>query len=87
MTIIRYNNTIITDWFNKPTSSVRLINFRSNHPEQQKINIIYNLVDRAISLSNKPFHKRNLNIATQILQDKNYPENSLIVTYTLGCVK
>ena len=41
MTIIRYNNTIITDWFNKPTSFGRLINFRSNHPKQQKINIIY----------------------------------------------
>ena len=53
MIIIRYNNTIITDWFNKPTSSGRLINFRSNHPKQQKINIIYNLVDRAIFLSNK----------------------------------
>ena len=25
MTIIRYNNTIITDWFNKPTSSGRSI--------------------------------------------------------------
>ena len=73
MTLIRYNNTIITDWFNKPTSSGRLINFRSNHPKQQKINIVYNLVDRAISLSNKQFHKKNLNIVIQILQDNNYP--------------
>ena len=72
MTLIRYNNTIITTWFNKRNSSGRLINFRSNSPEQQKINIIYNLVDRAISLSNKQFHKENLNIVTQILQDNNY---------------
>ena len=36
MTLIRYNNTIITDWFNKPTSSGRLINYRSNHPKQKK---------------------------------------------------
>ena len=72
MIIIRYNNTIITDWFNKPTSSGRLINFCSDHPEQQRINIIYNHVDRAISLSNKQFHKKNLNIVIQILQDNNY---------------
>ena len=69
ITLIRYNNTIITDWFNKPTSSGRLINFRSNHPKQQKISIVYNLVDRAISLSNKQFHKKNLNIVIQTLQD------------------
>ena len=72
MTIIRYNNTIITDWFNNPTSSGTLINFRSNHPKQHKTNIIYNLVDRAISLFNKQFYKKNLNIVTQILQDNNY---------------
>ena len=57
MTLIGYNN-IITDWFNNSTSSGRLMNFRSNHPEQQKIKIIYNLVDRAISLSNKQFTRK-----------------------------
>ena len=75
MTLIRHNNTIITDWFNKPTSSGRLINFLSNHPTRQKINIVYNLVDRAISLSHKQFHKKNLDSVFRILQNNNFPRN------------
>ena len=75
MTLIRHNNTIITDWFDKPTSSGRLINFLSNHPIRQKINIIYNLVDRAISLSHKQFHKKNLDSVIRMLQNNNFPRN------------
>ena len=39
MTLIRYNNTIITDWFNKPTSSDRLINFRYNLLNNKKFTL------------------------------------------------
>ena len=58
---------------NKPTSSGRLINYHSNHPLQQKINIVYNLVDRAILLSDKKFHRKNLKIVTTLLKNNNYP--------------
>ena len=81
ISLIRHNNSIITDWFNKPTSSGRLINYRSNHPTQQKINIVYNLVDRAISLSHKKFHSKNLKMVNQILRDNNYP-NKFINRHT-----
>ena len=71
--LIRHNNKILTDWYNKPTSSGRLINYHSNHPLQQKINIVYNLVDRAILLSDKKFHRKNLKIVTTLLKNNNYP--------------
>ncbi|CAB0039686.1 unnamed protein product, partial [Trichogramma brassicae] len=40
-TIKRMN--IVTDWYMKEISSQRTINFFSNHPEQLKINTVYNL--------------------------------------------
>ena len=63
----------MTDWYIKPTSSGRLINYHSNHPLQQKINIVYNLVDRAVLLSDKKFHRKNLKIVTTLLENNNYP--------------
>ena len=53
MTLINKNNRISTNWYQKPTSSSRVINFLSKHPIQQKRNIIYNLTDRGIVLSDK----------------------------------
>ena len=43
----------------------------------QKKKIVYNLVDRAISLSHKTFHNANLKIIKQILSNNDYP-NSFI---------
>ena len=59
MTLIRNNNMIITNWFRKQTLSDRVINYSSNHPTQQKKNIVFNLVDRAILLSHHEFHHEN----------------------------
>ena len=67
----------MSNWFQKPTSSNRTINYFSNHPICQKKNIVYNLVDRAISLSHKTFHNANLKIVKQILSNYDYP-NSFI---------
>ena len=41
--LIRRNNSIITNWFTKPTSSGRLINFDSNHPIKQKRATIHHI--------------------------------------------
>ena len=60
MTLINKNNRISTNWYQKSTSSSRIINFLSKHPIQQKRNIIYNLTDRAIVLSDKQFYLENL---------------------------
>ncbi|XP_043469746.1 uncharacterized protein LOC122503318 [Leptopilina heterotoma] len=73
--LIRDNNKIITNWYQKPISSDRLINYFSDHPLQQKKNIVYNLVDRAFSLSNKKFQFDNLKKIKNILKNNNYPSD------------
>ena len=70
-------NQIISNWFQKPTSSNRSINYFSNRPICQKKNIVYNLVDRAIFLSHKTFYDDNLKIIKKILKENDYP-NSFI---------
>lgn len=42
------DGNIITNWYQKPTSTDRFLNFHSNHTIQQKKIIAYNLIDRAI---------------------------------------
>lgn len=73
LTLTKVNNKIITNWYIKPSNSSRLLNYNSNHSIQLKKNIIYNLTDRAISLSNKQFHSMNLNIITDLLKENDYP--------------
>ncbi len=58
--LIRHEQSIETDWYHKPTFSERFLNFSSEHPFKQKINIINNLKYRATSLSTEKFHERNL---------------------------
>ena len=66
------DNHIITNWFQKLTASGRCINYFSNHPIQQKKNIVYNLTDRAISLSHKSFHLSNSKKVKQIFLNNDY---------------
>ena len=73
MTLISSDNHIITNWFQKPTASGRFINYFSNHPPQQKKNIVYNLIDRAILLSYESFHRANLKKVEQLLINNEYP--------------
>ena len=51
MQIIRQDNTIITDWYKKPTSSGRIINYFSTQPKNQKINTLYNIINKVIDIS------------------------------------
>jgi len=64
---------ITTNWYRKPTFSGRYINYFSNHPEQYKNNIIDNLVDQAILLSDERFHSSNLEVVKTILRNNCYP--------------
>ena len=75
--IIKNNDsTIYTNLYGKNTFSGRFLNYFSNHPIQHKINIIKNLVDSAILLSNKIYHFDNLNIIKENLILNNYPTKS-----------
>ena len=73
LSVIRVNNRLITNWFQKPTSSGRILNFDSKHTFEQKKNIIYNLVDRSILLSNSVYHRQNIKQIKKILSDNSYP--------------
>ena len=75
MTLIRHQNCIITDSFQKPSSSGRMINYLSNHPIQHKKNIVYNLVDKALLLSEKMSHNKNPVKVKSLLTKNNYPIN------------
>ena len=49
------------------------MNYFSHHLLNQKIGIIYILVDRAIKLTHKVFHKENLDLVFNILVKNDYP--------------
>lgn len=71
--LIRNEKGIETDWYHKPSFSERFLNYTSEHPLQQKINIINNLKTRALSLSSERFHKKNLKYIEELLLKNNYP--------------
>ena len=71
--VIVKNNCIITNWSKKQSFSGRLLNFHSQHPNNNKIAIIYLLVDKAIKLSDKSFHNENLILIKKLLFGNDYP--------------
>lgn len=80
VSIIKNNGRLITNWYRKPTFSGRYINYFSSHPERYKFNIISNLTDRAILLSDTRFHASNIEIVKRILSNNSYP-SSIINKY------
>jgi len=70
--ILDDNGNIILDWFQKKTSSGRVLSFFSHHSLKQKIGVILSLVDRAILLSHPKYHLKNLHIAIDILLKNGY---------------
>lgn len=71
--LIVKQNKIITDWYQKPTFSGRVLNYLSKHSKNQKIAMVYNLVDSALNLANPEFHNKNLKIVENILKNNLYP--------------
>ena len=69
------NGKIVSNWYRKSTYSGRMLNFISNHPFQNKVAIIKNLVDRAICLSHESFHSENLEVVRKILFFNHYPQD------------
>ena len=70
------------DWYIKPTSSGRFIDFNSSHPKCHKVGLICHLVDKAVKLSDKEFHDKNLEIVKKILYNNNFPKK-----FVLGHIK
>ena len=78
LNLIIINNdhrNIIANWYWKSTFSGRYRNFNSHHPINNKIAIIYCLVDRAIKSSQNSSYKKNIDFTKQVLQNNDYPHN------------
>ena len=71
------DNNIKTDWYQKRTNSNRYIHYRSNHPINQKINMVTGLKDRVMKLSHKDFHIKNLQKLWDIFLQNGYPRHML----------
>lgn len=71
--IHRKNNNIILNWYTKPTSSGRIINFHSTQPMKMKINTAKNLINKVFDISDPTFHKENKIKLKTILRMNNYP--------------
>jgi len=73
LTIIKQGNTLVFDWFRKPTFSGRFLNFYSHHPFTHKRGTMYSLIDRVFRLSHPEFHEKNFDLIIKILLDNGYP--------------
>ena len=73
VTLVRNKDKIISNWYQKSSSSNRIMNYYSNHPIHMKSNIIYNLEDRSTLLADKNFHAENLKIVKKLLIINEYP--------------
>lgn len=69
------NGKLATNWYHKSNASNRMLNYYSNHPENQKVNTAYNLVNRILTLSSDCYYRRNIDLIYNILISNNYPES------------
>ncbi|XP_060537265.1 uncharacterized protein LOC132708734 [Cylas formicarius] len=72
--VIRNNdNKIILDWYIKPTSSGRYMNFHSYHTTKTKINLVIALKTRIERISHPSLRQKNLNKLYDMLINNSYP--------------
>ncbi|XP_036345468.1 uncharacterized protein LOC118754704 [Rhagoletis pomonella] len=71
--IHRENQHLLLDWYSKPTSSGRLINYYSSQPTKYKINTAKNLIHKILTISHTRFHDANIEKINKILICNNYP--------------
>ncbi|XP_015124784.1 uncharacterized protein LOC107046642 [Diachasma alloeum] len=48
------------NWYQKPTSSGRVINYESNHLTAHKVGVVFGMLHRAIGLNHEDFHEANI---------------------------
>ncbi|XP_058830393.1 uncharacterized protein LOC131689363 [Topomyia yanbarensis] len=67
------DNTIKTDWYAKPISSGRLLNFNSFHPMDQKVGLTTNYINRVRQLSTvRSIDQQNIVITDHLIRN-DYP--------------
>jgi hypothetical protein len=72
--LIKQNDgRILTKWYSKEMASNRMLNYKSNHPLQQKLNVASNLIKRVCELTTINSPKDNQPVIRNILVKNNYP--------------
>lgn len=67
------NGRIITNWYSKPTTSNRVLNYLSSHPHRMKWSIATSTVRKILTLSDPIFARKNIEKIHHILASNNYP--------------
>lgn len=75
--IIREGNSLLIDWYQKPTASGRIINYHSKHSRNIIVNAANNFIERVLTISDRKYHRQNLAKIRGILLDNSFP-NQLI---------
>lgn len=71
--VMRFGDCIRTDWYTKPTSSGRYVNYHSYHTTKVKINTVLNMRNRVVQVSHPSFHRKNLNKLFEIMLQNSFP--------------
>lgn len=71
--VVRRGNNTIFDWYRKPTSSGRLINFNSKQPRQIIMNTAQQFINRVLSTSDSVFHNKNKKMILDTLCSNSFP--------------
>lgn len=75
MLVIREDNALFYDWYQKPIASGRILNWCSSHPYRMKLNIGISFANRVFILSHEKFHTKNEKIIKEHLHKNNFPAN------------
>lgn len=75
--VIRNNNILLLDWYIKPTSSGRYLNYHSSHSEKMKINLVLGLKNRIYRISHRTLYQKNIKLLYNILIKNSYPPRLL----------
>ncbi|XP_039431508.1 uncharacterized protein LOC120414372 [Culex pipiens pallens] len=67
------DNTLTTEWYAKPISSGRLLNFHSMHPLDQKLGVVSNFIDRVRTFSTATNVAQQNQLILQHLRRNDYP--------------
>ncbi|XP_075163350.1 uncharacterized protein LOC142235985 [Haematobia irritans] len=75
--VIRKENRILLDWYQKDTASGRLVNFHSKHPKSMIINTANNFINRVLTISDKIYHHQNKQKIRDILLMNDFPKKTI----------
>lgn len=73
LTVFHKDTKITTKWYQKPTHSGRYLNYLSDVPFHQKLNVVKNLFHRVVKLTDKCYLNESIQRAEQLLFENAYP--------------